>query len=200
MDGGSTWGPSNDVAIAGEGKISLQRDLAMAARVERRGSSRPTRVPKPARSSAPIISRSPRSACRRISFRSGEDLEKGGVAAGKAASDEYNERRYHQPGDEWSSDVGPEWRGAGHRAALHDRPRHGELAPLARVGTGVGVQGDPRQDGRRAPLTGASRRSDGPQSTDAVIEKAFLVISESRRWLSYRSNDSRREDSVRRMT
>ena len=32
MDGGSTWGRSNDVAIAGEGKISLQRDLAMAAR------------------------------------------------------------------------------------------------------------------------------------------------------------------------
>ena len=104
MDGGSTWGPANDVAIAGEGKISLQRDLAMAARLQGREFS-----PDP-RPEAGSFFRSDHFPFAKvgvpaISFRSGENLEKGGVAAGKAASDEYNEKRYHQPGDEWS----PAW-------------------------------------------------------------------------------------------
>ena len=103
MDGGSTWGPSNDVAIAGEGKISLQRDLAMAARLKGREFS-----PDP-RPEAGAFFRSDHFPFAKvgvpaISFRNGQDLEQGGVAAGKAASDEYNERRYHQPGDEWSPD------------------------------------------------------------------------------------------------
>jgi Zn-dependent M28 family amino/carboxypeptidase len=104
MDGGSTWGPSNDVAIAGEGKISLQRDLAMAARLKGREFS-----PDP-RPEAGSFFRSDHFPFAKvgvpaISFRNGENLEKGGVAAGKAASDEYNEKRYHQPADEWS----PNW-------------------------------------------------------------------------------------------
>ena len=104
MDGGSTWGRSNDVAIAGDGKISLQRDLAMAARVKGREFS-----PDP-RPEAGSFFRSDHFPFAKvgvpaISFRNGDNLEKGGVAAGKAASDEYNERRYHQPGDEWS----PSW-------------------------------------------------------------------------------------------
>ncbi len=104
MDGGSTWGPSNDVAIAGEGKISLQRDLAMAARLKGREFS-----PDP-RPEAGSFFRSDHFPFAKvgvpaISFRNGENLEKGGVTAGKAASDAYNEQRYHQPGDEWS----PTW-------------------------------------------------------------------------------------------
>jgi Zn-dependent M28 family amino/carboxypeptidase len=104
MDGGSTWGPSNDVAIAGEGKISLQRDLAMAARLKGREFS-----PDP-RPEAGSFFRSDHFPFAKvgvpaISFRNGENLEKGGVAAGKAASDEYNAKRYHQPADEWS----PNW-------------------------------------------------------------------------------------------
>ena len=104
MDGGSTWGRSNDVAIAGDGKISLQRDLAMAARVKGREFS-----PDP-RPEAGSFFRSDHFPFAKvgvpaISFRSGDNLEKGGVAAGKAASEDYNEKRYHQPGDEWS----PTW-------------------------------------------------------------------------------------------
>jgi Zn-dependent M28 family amino/carboxypeptidase len=104
MDGGSTWGRSNDVAIAGEGKISLQRDLAMAARVKGREFS-----PDP-RPEAGSFFRSDHFPFAKvgvpaISFRNGDNLEKGGVEAGKAASEEYNEKRYHQPGDEWS----PTW-------------------------------------------------------------------------------------------
>jgi Zn-dependent M28 family amino/carboxypeptidase len=115
MDGGSTWGPSNDVAIAGEGKISLQRDLAMAARVEGREFS-----PDP-RPEAGGFFRSDHFPFAKvgvpaISFRAGQDLVNGGVAAGKKAADEYNQSRYHQPGDEWS----PDWdlTGAAQDAAL----------------------------------------------------------------------------------
>jgi Zn-dependent M28 family amino/carboxypeptidase len=104
MDGGSTWGPSNDVAIAGEGKISLQRDLAMAARLKGREFSPD---PRPEAGSFFRSDHFPfaKAGVPAISFRNGLDLEKGGAAAGKVASDEYNEKRYHQPSDEWS----PTW-------------------------------------------------------------------------------------------
>ncbi|MDT9091787.1 hypothetical protein RSW97_27780, partial [Escherichia coli] len=39
-----------------------------------------------------------------ISIGSGQDLVKGGVAAGKAAEEAYNRDKYHQPADEWSAD------------------------------------------------------------------------------------------------
>jgi Zn-dependent M28 family amino/carboxypeptidase len=43
-----------------------------------------------------------------ISFKSGEDLNEGGLEAGKAGSEAYTTERYHQPGDEiddsWRSD------------------------------------------------------------------------------------------------
>jgi Zn-dependent M28 family amino/carboxypeptidase len=39
-----------------------------------------------------------------ISFGSGNDWVDGGVAAGKAAEDDYTAKRYHQPADEWQAD------------------------------------------------------------------------------------------------
>lgn len=103
MDGGSVAGRSNDVAIAGEGRISLQRDLATAARRQGRVLSPD---PNPERGS---FFRSDHFSFAKvgvpaISFRRGLDLVRGGVAAGKAADDEYTEKRYHQPADEWSAD------------------------------------------------------------------------------------------------
>ena len=38
-----------------------------------------------------------------ISFGSGNDRVEGGVAAGKAATEEYLKDRYHQPADEWDA-------------------------------------------------------------------------------------------------
>src|SRR3546814_4358041 len=38
-----------------------------------------------------------------VSFGSGEDMVDGGLAAGKAFSDEYRANRYHQPADEWEA-------------------------------------------------------------------------------------------------
>jgi Zn-dependent M28 family amino/carboxypeptidase len=103
MDGGSTWGRSNDVAIAGEGKISLQRDLVMAARRQGREFSPD---PRPEAGSFFRSDHFPfaKAGVPAISFRNGLNLEKGGLAAGRAASDAYNDKRYHQPSDEWSPD------------------------------------------------------------------------------------------------
>jgi Zn-dependent M28 family amino/carboxypeptidase len=103
MDGGSTWGLANDVAIAGEGKISLQRDLAAAARRQGREFS-----PDP-RPEAGSFFRSDHFPFAKvgvpaISFRSGQNLVAGGTAAGQKAAAEYNDKRYHQPSDEWSPD------------------------------------------------------------------------------------------------
>src|ERR1700733_10473912 len=39
-----------------------------------------------------------------ISIHSGDDLIKGGAAAGKAAKAAYVKDKYHQPADEWSAD------------------------------------------------------------------------------------------------
>ena len=38
-----------------------------------------------------------------VSFDSGEDWVDGGLAAGKAAAEDYTEHRYHQPADEWNA-------------------------------------------------------------------------------------------------
>jgi len=103
IDGGSVEGPSHDVAIAGDGKISLQRDLAAAARRQGR---RFSPDPNPERGS---FFRSDHFSFAKvgvpaISFRHGLDLVKGGLAAGTAANEEYTAKRYHQTTDEWSAD------------------------------------------------------------------------------------------------
>jgi hypothetical protein len=50
-----------------------------------------------------------------LSYGSGDDLVEGGKAAGEAAGKDYNEKRYHQAGDEWQAD----WTFAG---MVHDLP------------------------------------------------------------------------------
>ena len=50
-----------------------------------------------------------------LSFGSGDDLVEGGKAAGEAEGKDYNEKRYHQPADEWRA----EWTFAG---MAHDLP------------------------------------------------------------------------------
>jgi Zn-dependent M28 family amino/carboxypeptidase len=101
MDGGSTNGLSRDVAVAGDGKLTLQQDLAAAAAGEGRHLS-----PDP-RPEAGSFFRSDhfsfaKAGVPAISFRAGQDMIDGGVAAGKIASDDFTANRYHQPADEWS--------------------------------------------------------------------------------------------------
>ncbi len=99
-DGGSA-APSWDVAVAGDGKISLQDDLAAGAERQGRHLS-----PDP-RPEAGSFFRSDHFSFAKvgvpaISFRAGLDRVDGGVAAGRAAADEHNAKHYHQPSDEWS--------------------------------------------------------------------------------------------------
>ena len=41
-----------------------------------------------------------------ISFKPGNDLVIGGIARGEALTTEYADKRYHQPDDEWSAELG----------------------------------------------------------------------------------------------
>jgi Zn-dependent M28 family amino/carboxypeptidase len=102
IDALSTAGPAKDISVAGEGKISLQDDLAAGAKKEGR------RLSPDARPEAGDFFRSDHFSFAKvgvpaISLTSGQDLYLGGLAAGKKAEDEYNDNHYHQPSDEWSS-------------------------------------------------------------------------------------------------
>jgi Zn-dependent M28 family amino/carboxypeptidase len=102
MDGGSIAGPTRDVAIAGDGKVTLQMDLAnAAARQGRRFSP----DPQPQAGSFFRSDHFPfaKVGVPAISFRVGLDRVDGGTAAGRAESDAYTAKQYHQPADEWSS-------------------------------------------------------------------------------------------------
>ena len=101
MDGGNVGGPTRDVAVAGDGKVTLQNDLAAAAGRQGR---RLSPDPQPQAGSFFRSDHFPfaKAGVPAISFRAGLDRVEGGVAAGQAAYDEYIATRYHQPADEWS--------------------------------------------------------------------------------------------------
>nr|WP_202394840.1 M28 family metallopeptidase [Xanthomonas sp. LMG 9002] len=108
MDGMSPFGPSRDFGIYGTAKLELLDDLK---RVAKGWDLRYTPDPKP---EAGYFFRSDHfSFAKRgvpaLSFAAGQDWVDGGVAAGKAAADDYTAKRYHQPGDEWQ----PNWTFAG---------------------------------------------------------------------------------------
>nr|WP_241093538.1 M28 family metallopeptidase [Xanthomonas sp.] len=108
MDGMSPFGPSRDFGIYGTAKLDL---LDALKRVAAGWDLRYTPDPKP---EAGYFFRSDHfSFAKRgvpaLSFSAGQDWVDGGVKAGKAASDDYTAKRYHQPGDEWL----PSWTFAG---------------------------------------------------------------------------------------
>lgn len=108
MDGMSPFVPSRDYGIYGTAKLDLLDDLA---RVAKGWNLRYTPDPKP---EAGYFYRSDHfSFAKRgvpaISYSAGQDWEVGGVAAGKAAQEDYTAHRYHQQGDEWQ----PDWTFAG---------------------------------------------------------------------------------------
>ncbi|HHW4680736.1 MAG TPA: M28 family metallopeptidase, partial [Xylella taiwanensis] len=95
--------PARDFGIYGTAKLDL---LDMLKQVAARWKLRYTPDPRP---EAGHFFRSDHfSFAKRgvpaISYAAGQDWEVGGLVAGKAASDDYTARRYHQQGDEWQSD------------------------------------------------------------------------------------------------
>ncbi|MCD7099381.1 M28 family metallopeptidase [Stenotrophomonas sp. MMGLT7] len=103
MDGMSPFVPSRDFGIYGTAKLELLDQLKAVAAQR---NLRYTPDPKP---EAGYFFRSDHfSFAKRgvpaISYSAGQDWEVGGVAAGKAAQDDYTAHRYHQQGDEWRAD------------------------------------------------------------------------------------------------
>ncbi|WP_158881999.1 M28 family metallopeptidase [Rhodanobacter sp. L36] len=102
MDALDPHGPSRDFTIAGSAKLGLLDNLIADAKTHGMTYSAD---PKP---EAGGFFRSDHfSFAKRgvpaISFGSGNDWIDGGVAAGKAADDDYTANRYHQPADEWQA-------------------------------------------------------------------------------------------------
>jgi Zn-dependent M28 family amino/carboxypeptidase len=115
MDGLATAGPANDISVRGGGQVSLEDDVADAARAQGR------RLSPDSRPEAGYFYRSDHFSFARvgvpaISIESGEDLVEGGTAAGRAADDEYTAKRYHQPDDEWTANM--DLRGLAHDTEL----------------------------------------------------------------------------------
>ena len=108
MDGLNVFGPTRDVKIVGGGKSELEALLTRAVRDEGRVIV-PEATPEKgsfyrsdhfsfAKLGVPMVYAS-----------SGEDMINGGIAAGRAASEDYTTNRYHKPQDEYD----PNWNWAG---------------------------------------------------------------------------------------
>jgi len=102
MDGFSPQGPARNFSISGSAKLGLLDDLTDTAK---KWDLVYSGDPKP---EAGHFFRSDHfSFAKRgvpaISFESGNDWVNGGVAAGKAAEEEYVTKHYHQPSDEWQA-------------------------------------------------------------------------------------------------
>jgi len=102
MDALDPHGPSRNFTISGSAKLDLLDDLISEAK---KFGMVYSADPKP---EAGHFFRSDHfSFAKRgvpaISFGSGNDWIDGGLAAGKAAEDDYTAKRYHQPGDEWQA-------------------------------------------------------------------------------------------------
>ncbi len=95
-------GPSRNMSVVGSGASELEPVLARALRRQRRIA---TPDPTPERGS---FYRSDHISLAKLGVPmlyagGGEELRKGGRAAGKAASDDYRVNRYHQPSDEYAA-------------------------------------------------------------------------------------------------
>jgi Zn-dependent M28 family amino/carboxypeptidase len=102
MDALDPYGPARDFSISGNAKFGLLDDLVAKARTAGLHFS-----PDP-RPEAGGFFRSDHFSFAKhgvpaLSFESGQELEQGGVAAGKAHHDNYTSANYHQPSDEWQA-------------------------------------------------------------------------------------------------
>jgi Zn-dependent M28 family amino/carboxypeptidase len=101
MDAFSMAGPAKNLTVVGMGKSDLDIYLAAAAKAEGRI---PEREPTPEKG---FYYRSDHFSFAKLGlpmvyFEGGEDLVNGGREAGKKASDDYTDNRYHAPGDEYN--------------------------------------------------------------------------------------------------
>ncbi len=102
MDALDPHGPAHNFTISGSAKLGLLDDLIAAAKKYNM-----VYTPDPKPEAGHFFRSDHFSFAKRgvpaISFGSGNDWVDGGLAAGKAAEDDYNTKRYHQPADEWQA-------------------------------------------------------------------------------------------------
>jgi len=95
-------GPARNFTISGIAKLGLLDDLIADAKTYNM-----TYAPDPKPEAGSFFRSDHFSFAKRgvpaISFESGNDWIDGGLAAGKAAEDDYIAKRYHQPTDEWQA-------------------------------------------------------------------------------------------------
>jgi len=104
MDGMNLLGRSKDITMSGNAPLTLQDDMIKVA-----SQYGMTFSPDPNPQAGSFYRSDHFPFAKRgvpaISFGAGNNLEKGGVAAGKAASEAYTRDKYHQPADEFD----PNW-------------------------------------------------------------------------------------------
>ncbi len=99
----STFGRTRNIDVTGAGQSNLE-DLLKVYAAEQGRVLEPEARPEAGgffRSDHfPLVKRG----VPMLDAKAGDDLVNGGAARGKALSDEFNAKRYHQPADEWSPD------------------------------------------------------------------------------------------------
>ena len=104
MDGAAVNGPAKDISTSGDAGLTLQDDLIAVAKAHGRSFTPDSRPEAGSFFRSDHFSFA-QQGVPALSFGSGQDLVKGGVAAGKAAGELYIRERYHQPADEFE----PTW-------------------------------------------------------------------------------------------
>jgi Zn-dependent M28 family amino/carboxypeptidase len=103
-DGAAVNGPAKDISVSGDGGLTLQDDLIKVGKEHGR-SFTPDSHPESGGFFRSDHFSFAKQGLPAISFHSGQDLVKGGVAAGKAAGEAFTRDKYHQPADEFD----PNW-------------------------------------------------------------------------------------------
>ncbi|TXC74176.1 M28 family peptidase [Sphingorhabdus soli] len=103
MDALSAAGPAKDLVVIGRGKSGLDRYLEKAAKLNNRVLVDESTPEKGYYYRSDHFSFA-KQGVPMLYFEAGEDLIKGGVAAGKKAAEDYTENRYHAPSDEVTDD------------------------------------------------------------------------------------------------
>ncbi|MFV0477748.1 MAG: M28 family metallopeptidase [Parahaliea sp.] len=113
MDAFSVSGLARDVVVVGKGKSELDDYLERALKSQKRVAKHEPTPEKGFYYRSDHFSFAKRGVPM-IYFEGGEDLVNGGVAAGKAAAQDYAKHRYHAPKDEYN----PDWDWSGVEADL----------------------------------------------------------------------------------
>jgi Zn-dependent M28 family amino/carboxypeptidase len=103
MDALDVYGLTRNMSTSGDGQTDLQDTLARYLKAEGRYYS-PDQEPEAGHFYRSDHFSFAKVGVPAISIHSGDDLIKGGPAAGKAAKAAYVKDKYHQPADEWSAD------------------------------------------------------------------------------------------------